>query len=106
MYVDKKIALQNLANSEALFNKMKTGFLKQFQNAVEKINELYQNKDYDAMHQYIHSIKGMSLNVGSQNLYDDADLVLEKINKEALDLPCLEQFIFTFRSVYEELSRI
>lgn len=105
-YVDKSIAMKYLANSEKIFNKVKESFLNTYKNGVEEINTLYQENNTDALYRYIHSLKGISLNVGSMILYEDACSILEKIKKEEDNLPSLDQFIYTFRNVYLELSRL
>ncbi len=105
-YVDKSIAMKYLANSEKIFNKVKESFLNTYKNGVEEINTLYQENDVDALYRYIHSLKGISLNVGSMILYEDACSILEKIKKKEDNLPSLDQFIYTFRNVYLELSRL
>lgn len=104
-YVDKEIALKYLANSEKLFNKVKDSFLNSYKNAVEDINYLCNTNNIDELYRYIHSIKGISLNIGSMVLYEDSEAVLEKIKKEA-KLPSLEQFIYTLRNVCYELSKL
>ncbi|MBE6137158.1 MAG: hypothetical protein E7176_02045 [Erysipelotrichaceae bacterium] len=105
-YVDKKVALQYLANSEKLFDKIRLSFLNSYKNAVEEINEMISQDNREDLYRYIHSIKGISLNLGSMILYEDSCNVLEKIKKEDTSLPSLEQFIYTLRSVYDELERL
>lgn len=105
-YVDKKIALQYLANSEKLFDKVKNSFLNSYKNAIEDINELVNSNSKEELYRYIHSIKGISLNLGSMILYEDSCNVLEKLKKEDENLPSLEQFVHTLRSVYQELERL
>lgn len=104
-YVDKKIALKYLANSEILFNKVKQSFLYSYQNGVEEINHFCNTNNVEELYRYIHSIKGISLNIGSMILYEDSEAVLDKIKKEG-KIPSLEQFIFTLRNVCHELSNL
>jgi len=105
-YVDKKVALQYLANSEKLFDKVKNSFLNSYKNAVADINELSSSNNREELYRYIHSIKGISLNLGSMILYEDSCDILEKLKKEESNLPSLEQFVHTLRSVYQELERL
>lgn len=105
-YVDKKVALRYLANSEVLFNKIKTNFLTNNKDTVEKITECIVNNDIEELHRIIHSIKGISLNLGSMVLYEDSCLVVDKLKKEEVDLPLIERFIDTFKNVYFELSKM
>lgn len=105
-YVDKKIALQYLANSELIFNKLKNSFLNSYKDGEATITKLVNDKNIDELYRYIHSIKGISLNVGSQVLYDDSVLVLEKLKKEEIDLPLIKRFIETLRFVCKELEKL
>ncbi len=104
-YVDKNTALRNLANSDKLFLKFKTNFLTRYKNGVEKITNLVAENDIDGVYNYINSIKSYALNIGSEALDNDSNLVLEEIKRNG-KIPSLEFFIETFRYVYAELERI
>lgn len=105
-YVDKAIALKYLANSEKIFNKIKESFLITYKDGVYEIQKLFQENKREDLYRYIHSLKGISLNLGSMVLYEDACDVLEKLKKEDKNLPSVEQFIYTFRNVYSELENL
>ena len=105
-YLDKKVALQYLANSEALFAKFKKRFLENHANTVTELTDYIAENNTMEIYNIIHQIKGISLYVGSQVLYDDAEIVLGKIKEEKNYLPSLEIFINTFRCVYDELLRL
>ena len=95
MYVDKKIALMYLANSEDVFQKIK----KSFCNA-------YDEKNYEELYRIVHSVKGVSLNIGSDILYRDAsDLCLE-FKKELYNLQRIDEFIETLENVIIELDKL
>ena len=104
-YVDKNTALRNLANSENLFNKWKINFLNRYKNGVEELTELVASNDIEGVYNFINSIKSYALNIGSEALNDDANVVLESIKKDSR-IPPLDIFVETFRYVYEELERI
>lgn len=104
-YVDKNVALRNLANSNQLFEKNKNNFLKNFNGAVDKITNLVSNNLVDELYNYISSIRNLALNVGAQVLYDDANIALDQIKKDG-NIPSLEQFVFSFRNTYFELENI
>lgn len=104
-YVDKNVALRNLANSNQLFEKNKNNFLKNFNGAVDKITNLVSNNLVDELYNYISSIRNLALNVGAQVLYDDANILLEQMKKDG-KIPSLEQFVFSFRNTYFELENI
>ena len=104
-YVDKNTALRNLANSDKLFFKFKTNFLTRYKNGVEEITNLVAENDIDGVYNYINSIKSYALNIGSEALDNDSNLVLEEIKRNG-KIPSLEVFIETFRYVYAELEKI
>ncbi|MBQ3253934.1 MAG: Hpt domain-containing protein [Acholeplasmatales bacterium] len=105
-YVDKNVALKYLANSESLFDRIRKGFLANNKDGIEKINQYVEDENIQDLYNYIHSIKGISLNLGSNTLYEDSQAVLEKLKKEEINLPLIEMFIDTFKCVYDELSRM
>ena len=105
-YVDKKIALQYLANSERLFDKIKTSFLNSYQNAEEDIKKLLDERNIEELHRYVHSIKGISLNIGSMTLYDDSSALVEKLKKEEINLHLIDNFIETLNYVLLELKQL
>lgn len=104
-YVDKNVALRNLANSNQLFEKNKNNFLKNFNGAVDKITNLVSNNLVDELYNYISSIRNLALNVGAEVLFDDANIALDQIKKDG-KIPSLEQFVFSFRNTYFELENI
>lgn len=105
-YVDKKIALQYLANSEKLFDKIKNSFLESYKNAEQDIKKLIDDNNVEELHRYIHSIKGISLNIGSMPLFDDSQAVVEKLKKEEINLPLIENFVETLKLVILDLSQL
>ena len=77
-YIDKKIAMQYLANSEKIFDKLKTNFLNTYKNFKPQMESYIKNNDFDSIHNLIHQIKGISLNIGSEVLYDDSIKILDE----------------------------
>lgn len=105
-YVDKSIALKYLAGNENIFNKVKNSFISSYKNAIASINQMCEEHNLDELYRYVHSIKGVSLNIGSMILYDDCNDVLEKMKKESNKIPSLEQFINTLQNVCLELEQL
>ncbi len=102
-YVDKNLALGYLANSEVIFNKIKDSFLNSYQSWYYDISNLESDKDCEGLYRYIHSIKGISLNIGSQLLYDDSCKALKDI-KDHNKSNSLDAFKQTLSHVYDELK--
>jgi hypothetical protein len=106
MYVNKTLALSYLAGSEVIFNKLKNNFLDSYKNFNEDILSFYNTNNYQELYRYIHNIKGISLNLGSKNLYDDSILVLEEFKKDVYNLSNIEKLLNTLTIVYSELEKL
>jgi len=104
-YVNKNTALRNLANSDKLFKKFQNNFLNRYKNGIEELTNLVAENDVNGVYDYINSIKSYALNIGSEALDNDSNIVLEEIKRNG-KIPSLEVFIETFRYVYQELERI
>lgn len=105
-YIDKKVALQYLANSEKLFAKFKATFISTYKDAATEISRLSADRNVDELHSYIHTIKGASLNIGSSILYDDCVAVLQKLEKGEINSSLIEQVIHTIRMCVSELESL
>ena len=106
MYVDKKIALMYLANSEDVFQKIKKSFCNSYRDAKNMLHNAYDEKNYEELYRIVHSVKGVSLNIGSDILYRDAsDLCLE-FKKELYNLQRIDEFIETLENVIIELDKL
>jgi HPt (histidine-containing phosphotransfer) domain-containing protein len=106
MYVDKKIALMYLANSEEIFQKIKKSFCNSYRDADNMLHNAYKEKNYEELYRIVHSVKGISLNLGSEVLYhDSSDLCLE-FKKEIYNINRIEEFIDTLNNVIIELDRL
>ena len=102
-FVDKNIAVKNLANPKD-FDIFKNRFLKIYKNAVEEIVRLAENNDMDSLYNYISGINNISLNIGSSILYNDTQELLDKIKRGELSPQILDDLYQTLRYVYDELS--
>ena len=102
-FVDKKTALQNLANPKD-FDIFKARYLKSYKNAVENIIKLLDDNDIDDLYNYISGINNISLNIGSSILYNDTLELLEKIKRGELSPQMFDDLYQTLRYVYDELE--
>ena len=103
-YIDKNIALKYLANSEKIYDKIKNKFLDDYKDIVVDLEKISSTNQIEEIYRYIHSLKGVSLYIGSQVLYDDCTVFLDKIKMEGTNIPSLEQIINTMKNVYFELE--
>ena len=65
--IDYKYALDNLDGNEELYNKILIGFVEDYKDADEILMQLVQT-DMKGAHRFIHTLKGISLNIGAKEL--------------------------------------
>lgn len=106
MIIDKTLALSYLAGSDKIYSKLISSFLDTYKNYKTDIINFYENKNYIELYRYIHNIKGISLNLGSQKLYSDSIFILEEFKKGEYNFSNIEKFINTLELVYFELSKL
>jgi hypothetical protein len=106
MYVNKVLALSYLAGSEKIFEKLKSSFLSSYKNFNDDILSFYNSNNYEELYRYIHNIKGISLNLGSKELYEDSIIVLEEFKKDVYNFSNIEKLLNTLKIVYNELEEL
>lgn len=105
-FIDKTVAMNYLMGNEAIFNKVKESFLKSNSNFQQKRDEFNASKNISDIHFYIHSIKGISLNIGAVQLFEVANRALEDIKKELWNQALIDCFFQTLNGTYEELKTL
>ena len=105
-YVSYELAMNYLMNNKNIFIKIKNSFLASYKNHKQDFKSLLKEKNFGEMERYIHSIKGISLNLGAKILYDSCVLSLEKIRKELWDQKSLKDFYIALRKTYCELDSL
>jgi hypothetical protein len=106
MYVNKVLALSYLAGSEKIFEKLKSSFLSSYKNFNDDILSFYNSNNYEELYRYIHNIKGISLNLGSKELYEDSIIVLEEFKKDVYNIANINKLIDTLENVCNELKEL
>lgn len=106
MYIDKTLALSYLAGSEKIFNKLRMSFLESYKNFNYDILSFYNSSNFEELYRYIHNIKGISLNLGSKELYNDSITVLEEFKKDVYNLSNINKLLNTLNIVYKELEEL
>ena len=104
-YVDKNTAIKNLSNPKD-FDIFKARYLKTSANAQERIFNLFNDNDFDELYNYINNIFNLSLNIGSDILYNDSKLILDKIKNNSLNSQVLDNYCETLENVTMELNRL
>ncbi len=107
-YVDIQAGIATMANMESIYNKVVDSFIKNYSNFNSLIKNLLneENANYKEARRHVHSIKGISLNLGSKKLYDISakyeNIILEQDVKLINDT--LDVFLNIFNHVYSELD--
>jgi len=63
------LALSMLDNNQAIYNKLLVRYIEEYKDLEDIIMNLLVKNDYLQIREYVHKIKGISLNVGSDKLY-------------------------------------
>lgn len=105
-YISKELAMQYLMGNMMIFYKVRDSFLLSYEDYEVKFNQLLQNKDFKGLEMYIHSIKGISLNLGAQMLYDSSVDALVGIRKELWEEDVLNHFLTVLDNSYKELQTL
>lgn len=93
-------------NHRNIFDKVKDSFLESYRNYEKDYVQFTENKDLRGLENYIHSIKGISLNIGAQILYDSAVLALIPIRNNEWDSKSLNAFFEVLGGTYKELESL
>lgn len=104
-YVDKNTAIKNLSNPKD-FDIFKSRFLKITSNSQERIFNLFNDNNFDELYNFINNIFNLSLNIGSDILYNDSKLILDKIKSNSLNASLLDSYCETLENVTMELNRL
>ncbi len=105
-YIDMDLAMHYLMGNATIFQQLKNNFLENHRDYALDFQRFNQTKDIPAATLYIHSLKGISLNLGAKQMYDDAVRVLEKLKKETWDQTLIDRFYTTLDESIRELKKI
>ena len=105
-YVSKELALKYLLGNELIFNKVKDSFLESYQDCDKKIEELISKHDFKDYELYVHSLKGISLNLGAEKLYNSAVANLDSIRKGLWNDALIADFHKVLISTYQDLQSL
>lgn len=103
-YISYELSMNYLMNNKNIFIKIKNSFLESYKTYKQDFKKLLKNKDFNELERYIHSIKGISLNLGAKILYDTCVNALQNIRKELWDNQTLKDFYIALRKTYKELD--
>lgn len=106
IFVSVDLAMKYLMNHRNIFDKVKDSFLESYRNYEKDYSQFIENKDLRGLENYIHSVKGISLNLGAQILYDSAVLALIPIRNNEWNSKSLNAFFEVLGGTYKELESL
>ncbi len=105
-YVSKELALKYLMGNELIFNKVKDSFLESYHDCGNKVEKLISQHDFKNYELYVHSLKGISLNLGAEKLYNSAVANLESIRKGLWNEALIADFYKVLINTYRDLQSL
>lgn len=86
-----------------LFFKLKREFVKNYKSFDRILVRLLNKGNFEELKRKIHSLKGITLNLGCEKLYDASIKVENEIINN--DLSCFYDYINIFKRTYDELKK-
>lgn len=102
--ISMEIAMRYLMGNTHIFSKIRNSFLDSYKNFEKDYLILVKNKESKNLECYIHSLKGISLNLGAYKIYDESNKVLDLLRKGVWDEDEIFMFLFTLKNTYLELE--
>lgn len=104
--IDQEKGLSTLMNNKTIYFNV----LKRFYNRYNDTKKLYaylENQDYNELYFEIHTIKGLSLNLGAVNLHSLSVTLNDQYKTETLvDVKLVKQFLIELNTVIKEIKNI
>lgn len=104
MYIDYDLAMDYLDNSEELFKLCAKSFIESYEDFIEICLHCVNTADMEEFYRQVHSLKGITLNLGMQLLYDVCNEVVIAYRKKELTTELLDSLLSTFDRTYLELK--
>ena len=112
-FINKEVAMEYLGGMEAIFDKISNSFLESYKDFKQRVLEALEKEkdsfsDYMSSQLYneIHSIKGITLNIGMIELYDSTTSILSDLKENIVDTKKIASMLDVFDATYNELKEI
>jgi ribosomal protein L29 len=106
MFVEEDIWMEYLAGSKDLFKIVGNSFVKDYENYHSEILKNIKDNKIDELHNQLHSLKGITLNLGMKKLYEQTENTLIPIRKDIIDANEFGELLKVFDASYLELKSI
>ncbi|HQA19968.1 MAG TPA: response regulator [Bacilli bacterium] len=71
-YINQSVGLSTLCNNKKVYYRLLKRYYDEYHNVKDKINSLINKRNYQEIRMIVHKIKGISSNLGSNLLYEEA----------------------------------
>lgn len=105
-YVNKEVAFRYLTGIEHLFDTLAKSFLESYKNFENEVTDSYQNNNFEKLYNHVHSLKGITLNIGMEELYNVCVNVLSDIRFQRLSENQIKKLLDVFNNTYQELKEM
>jgi HPt (histidine-containing phosphotransfer) domain-containing protein len=106
MFVEENVWMEYLAGSKDLFKIVGESFVKDYASYHSEIVQNIRDKKIDDLHNQLHSLKGITLNLGMKKLYDQTENTLIPIRKDIIDTKEFDELLKVFDASYLELKDV
>ena len=105
---DEKAVMERLGGNEALLGKLMSKFYVTYRNTRAELLARLEEKDYEEAHRIVHSIKGVSANLGIGKLYRQAIALESRMKAGEFDriTPDVLAFLLELDMVIAEMEKI
>jgi len=106
MYVEENVWMEYLAGSKDLFKIVSKSFIDDYKTYHDDIVKNIELNNIDELHNQLHSLKGITLNLGMKKLYDQTECTLIPIRKDIIDKIEFDKLLEVFDNSYNELKSV
>ncbi len=103
MIFDYDIAMNYLGNNKNLFFIVVKSFLDSYSNFEEKIKMAVESTDVEELHSLVHSLKGITLNLGCVDLHEKCTKMLPNLKNGQFIETDVDHLIKIYNNSYQEL---
>ena len=104
--IDLNVALEYLGGIREMFDIVGNSFLDSYKDSENRIKNYIKDNNYKHIYNDIHSLKGITLNLGMVNLYDSSVKVLENLKLNIINISDIDNFLKVFNETYFELNQL
>lgn len=97
--INKELGIQYCGGNEELYYSLLKRFVSQYSNHIEELKEA----DWEKRRMLVHSVKGITLNLGAKELYEQS-LIQEK--KIIIENTLIDEYINVYNNTLKSIKDI